>query len=209
MEKLRINAQTRQRVAKGDNRRLRAAGMVPAVVYGGKGEPVMVTVNEHELELILRGARRSSAIFTLALGQDGAQEQAIIREMQRHPVTSRVVHVDFQRVDMESEIEVEVPVHEVGSAPIGVRNGGILEHVTRTVTVRCTAATLPKRLDVDLSELELNASFHVSDLKLPEGIKVLDDPETALFTVLPPKGEAEGAAGAAEPEVIGKKQSEA
>ena len=210
MEQMRVNAQFRQRQAKGDNRRLRRTGLIPAVIYGGQDAPASVAVNDHELELILRGARHSNIIFNLSL--DSKEEQAIIREMQRHPVTERLVHIDFQRINLAEEIEVSVQIHAVGSDPKGVKVGGILEHVTRSVQVRCKPLNIPKRLDADLSNLDLNQSFHVSDLVLPEGVEVLDEIDTPLYTILPPKAEvepvaAEGeVAAAAEPEVIGEKK---
>jgi large subunit ribosomal protein L25 len=213
MEQLQISAMPRQRQAKGDNRRLRRDGQVPAVIYGGPGEPRSIAINHHELEMLLRGARHTNAVLDLAI--DGGHEQTLIRDIQRHPVTGMLVHVDFLRVDLEKEVQVEVVLHVVGTDPAGVKNGGILEHVQRTVEVRCTPLNMPKFLEADLSNLDLNQSFHVSDLKLPEGVTVVDDPETALFTILPPKAEAEEAApgaapaaGAAEPEVIAKKKTE-
>lgn len=210
MEQMRIDANLRERQAKGDNRRLRKQGLVPAVIYGGQQEAKTVAVNDHEVELILRGARRSNSIFNLILGNGGDQEQTIIREVQRHPVTSKLIHIDFQRVDLESEVEVAVPIHAVGEIPKGVRGGGILEHVTRTVQIRCLPLSLPKRLDADLTNLDLNQSFHVSDLVLPEGVEVMAELDTPLYTILPPKGEAEAVveAGAGEPEVIGGKKPE-
>lgn len=214
MEQLRISAKLRERKAKGDNRRLRREGLVPAVVYGGTKQeaPRSVAISHHELELVLRGARRSNALFNLALEDDSAQEQTLIREIQRHPVTGRMVHIDFQRIDLEQDVEVEVTIHVVGSDPIGVKSGGILEHVARTVAVRCKPLKMPKFLEADLSNLDLNQSFHVSELTLPEGVIVLDDPETPIFTILPPKAEVEEApvvtAETGEPEVIGKKKEE-
>jgi large subunit ribosomal protein L25 len=211
MEQMRIDANLRERQAKGDNRRLRKQGLVPAVIYGGQGEPKAVAVNDHAVELILRGARRSNSIFNLTLANDGGQEQTIIREVQRHPVTDKLIHIDFQRIDLESEVEVAVPIHAVGAIPLGVRAGGILEHVTRTVQIRSLPLNLPKHLDADLTNLDLNESFHVSDLVLPEGVEVMAELDTPLYTILPPKAEAEvaveGAAGG-EPEVIGGKKPE-
>jgi large subunit ribosomal protein L25 len=212
MEQMRINASIRRRQAKGDNRKLRREGMVPAVIYGGQNEPIRVTVNDHEVELILRGAHRTNAIFNLTITDGEGQEQTIIREVQRHPVTSRLVHIDFQRIDLEREIEVSVAVHVVGSDPKGVKAGGILEHLMRTVAVRCAPLNIPKNLEADLTNLDLNQSFHVRELTLPEGVQVMVDPDTALFTILPPKAEAEpvaeAAATAAEPELIGGKKPE-
>jgi large subunit ribosomal protein L25 len=188
------------------------------VIYGGGGGPKVVDVGEHELELILRGAQRSSSVFRMTIEGDKATEQTMLRAVDRHPVSSRLVHLDFQRIDVNKPVEIEVPVHAVGSIPAGVRLGGILEHIQRTVTVRCKPLEMPARLDCDLSALEMHTTFHVSDMTLPAGIEVLDTPETALYTVAPPPTvkeptaeEAPAAEGAtaAEPEVIGRKKESA
>ncbi|MCE5229071.1 50S ribosomal protein L25 [bacterium] len=212
MEQVTIQGELRTKVLKGDNKRLRRDGRVPAVIYGGEGEVKSISVGDHDMELVLRGARRTNTIFSLALG--GAQEPALVREIQRHPVTEKLMHMDFVRVDLTKELEVEVPVRATGDIPPGVKAGGILEHVQRAVTIMCRALEIPDYLTANLSGLGMNQTFHVSDLQLPEGIRVIDEPETALFSVLPPRKEEEvvpavAAEGAAvEPELIGKKKEE-
>lgn len=212
MEQVTIQGEVRERVAKGDNKKLRREGRVPAVIYGGDGEAKSISVGNHEMEMVLRGAYRSNKIFSLAVS--GGQEPALVREIQRHPVTENLLHMDFVRVDLTKEIEVQVPVHAIGDIPLGVRAGGVLEHIHRAVTIVCRALEIPEHLDADLGTLTMNQTFHVSDLKLPEGIHVIDEPETALFSVLPPRKEEEVVAAvpaegeAAEPEVIGKEKKE-
>jgi large subunit ribosomal protein L25 len=208
MEQHQVSAMARQRIAKGDNRRIRREGKVPAIVYGGQADARMISVDNHELELILRGAYRTNAIFDIEV--EGSKEQTIIRDMQRNPVTSRLTHIDFQRIDLNEEIEVEVVLHVTGGVPLGVREGGVLEHIQRAVTVRCTPLNMPRNLEVDLTNLAMGQSLHVSDLALSEGVQVMDDPETALFTVLAPKtaDDATAEPGAAQPEVIGEKKKE-
>jgi large subunit ribosomal protein L25 len=172
-----------------------------------------VTVNEHELEMILKGARRSSAVFRMALDGGNGVEQTMLRAVDRHPVTSRLVHMDFLRIDVNKPVEFEVSLHQIGNIPKGVRAGGVLEHIQRTVTIRCKPLEMPSRIDVDLSELDMHQNIHVSDLKLPEGVAVVDDPHTSLYSVVPPtrvveETPAEGEAGAttAEPEVLTRKK---
>ncbi len=213
MEQVTIQGELRKKVLKGDNKRLRREGRVPAVIYGGDGEATSISVGDHEMEMVLRGARRTNTIFSLAVG--GGQEPALVREIQRHPVTEKLMHMDFVRVDLTKEIEVEVPVRAIGGTPAGVKLGGILEHVQRTVTVACSPLEIPDHLEADLAALGMNQTFHVSDLKLAETIRVIDEPETALFSVLPPRKEEEVAPAAAaegaessEPELIGKKKEE-
>ncbi len=206
MEQMTLEAQPRQREHKGDNKALRRTGRVPAVIYGGDNEPLSVSLDDHQLELILHGGRRSNSIFNLNVGE--GQEQTLIREVQRHPVHNRIIHIDFLRVNLQQDIEVEVPVHAIGD-PLGVRNGGVLEHVNRTVRVSCRPLNIPRELVADLTNLDMNQTFHVSQLTLPEGVVFVDEPETALFTVLPPRTEEAPAAAvteAVQPEVIVKKR---
>lgn len=215
MEQVQVRAEIREKINKGHNRRLRSQGGVPAVIYGGRQEPRNVMLDAHDMELILRGARHSSAVFSIAAGE-GAEETTIIRDIQRHPVDEQLVHVDFMRVDVDKSIEMRVPIHIVGSDPLGVKKGGILEHAARAVTVLCKPLLVPKFIEMDASELDLNATFHVSDLTLPEGVNILDDPETPLISILAPKvveeeveetPEGEEVEGE-EPEVIGEKKAE-
>lgn len=213
MEQLEIKAQTRQTVRKGENKRLRRGGEVPAVIYGLGGVPSTVTLNEHEMEMILKGARRSSVVFRMAVDGGKAVEQSMIRAVDRHPVTSRLVHLDFLRIDVNKSVQIDVTVHAVGNIPKGVRAGGILEHIQRTVTIRCKPLEMPSRLEVDLSDLDIHQNVHVSDLKLAEGISVVDAPDTALFSIVPPTRVEETTAVAAvegavpaEPEVLTRKK---
>lgn len=212
MDQLQLSVTMRQRQLKGDNKRLRRDGKIPAVIYGGKGEAKSVTVDNHEIELILRGAyTKPGDIFQLSI--DGqSTEPAILRDVQRHPVNEKLIHLDFLRIDMAEELEIEVPVHVVGSDPIGVREGGILEHVNRTIHVRCKPMDMPHALDADLSDLGINETFTVEQLSVPAGVQVLNEPDTPLFAIVAPAAaivEEEAAEEEAlEPEVIGEKKEE-
>lgn len=205
MDSTQLTVTPRERIHKGDNRKVRREGRVPAVIYGGGQDPVMVSVDNHEMELILRGVHRTSALFEIDL--DGRREQTIIREIQRHPVTARLLHLDFMRIDMTKELDTVVSVQAVGATPVGVRAGGVLESLTRQVNVRCMPGAVPQAFEVDCSAMQINDTLHVSDIKVPEGVVIMDDPDTALFSVTPPSVEpVEEAAeeAAAEPEVIGR-----
>lgn len=209
MEQTLISAELRQVGKMRASRRLRRTGRVPAVVYGGEKDPIFVSVDDHDMDLILRGASRAGNIFKLKIGD--VEESAVLREIQRHPVHNRLVHMDFLRVDLSKEIEVEVPVHATSATPAGVKDGGVLEHLTRELTVRCLSVDLPKYIEVDLSGLELGESFHVKDLVLPEGVTVLNSEDTTLFAVAVPRAISEEVSeeAASEPEVIGGKKPEA
>jgi large subunit ribosomal protein L25 len=208
MKQLDLKANSRSRAAKGDNRRLRASGRVPAIIYGGDAaQPQTIDISDHEMEMILHGAYRCTEVINLGVGD--ATEPTLVRDIQRHPVSSRLVHMDFMRIDLNREVEVEVSVHGLG-IPVGVREGGILDHLARTVTVRCTPINIPHSIDVDISELGFNQSLHVSDLKIPEGVRIMDAPDTPIFAVLAPRAveEKPAEAAVAEPEVIGVKKKE-
>ena len=200
MEQIELKAKNRVRNAKGANRRLRVEGRIPAVVYGAGAEPRAIDVSAHEMEMILHGRTRSGEVLNLKF-DEGQPEVTLLREVQRHPVSSKLQHLDFLRVDVNKEVDVEVTVHGLGT-PIGVKEGGVLEHLTRTLTLRCTPLNIPTSVDVDISELGMNASLHVSEAKFPEGLVVLNDPETPLFAVLAPRTQEEVAPAVAEPEVI-------
>jgi large subunit ribosomal protein L25 len=217
MEQMEIMAQPRQRRFKRDNNRLRRQGRIPSVIYGEKAAPASIAVDEHQMEMILRGASRSSAVFRVTVDDGRDTEQTLLRAVDRHPVTGRLVHIDFQRVDLDKEVELAVPIHASGASPIGVRGGGILEHVQRAITIRCKPLAMPQFIEVDLSNLDVHESIHVVDLKLPEGVTVMDSPDTALFAVVAPHVvvEAEVAVpgveaedAEAEPEVIARKKED-
>lgn len=203
-----LNVSGRTETGKGPNRRLRAKGMVPGVIYGTGQDPVMVTLNFRELEKALSRPNAATNLFNLE--GEGNKVTAVIREIQRDPLTRRFLHVDLLRVAMDQEAEFEVPVHAVGT-PVGVREGGLLETHLRSVTVRCLPANLPEELNPDLAGLQINQSFHVSDLQLPENVTIVTDPSETLFAVhlqrLASTTEGEPAAEA-QPEVVGKKTEE-
>jgi large subunit ribosomal protein L25 len=211
MKQTQLTAQPRQRQTKGENGRLRKSGKIPAILYGGDGQPMMLCLNERELEMDLHGSFRSSHLYELDVEGAGEKALAVIRDIARHPVTDRLQHIDFLRVKAGQAFEMEVALRVIGGTPAGVREGGILEHSQRTVTIRCLPRQIPEAIDVDLSGLKVHESIHVSDLVLPEGVEVLDAPEMTLFTVVAPKVQEEAAAaeGAVQPEVIGQKKPEA
>lgn len=195
---------------------LRKAKKIPAVVYGGKDKPVSVSVGEKELMEALKKAG-SNAIIHLkhAKGTD----TVILKELQRDVVNGQPVHADFKRIDLKEKIDIQVPLHTVGEAPGVKLNGGLLEHVLRQVEIRCLPTAIPKRIDIDVSAMNVNDAILVRDIKLPEGVEMRTKGEQVAVHVVIVKVEveavaapAEGAAAAgAEPEVVatkGKKDEE-
>ena len=206
-----LNVSDRSETGKGPNRRLRANGQVPAVIYGSEQEPQMVALNFRELEKALSKANAETNLFNLAGDAVKGNNTVVIREIQRDPLTRRYLHVDLFRVRMDQEAEFEVPVHTVGT-PVGVREGGLLETHLRSVIVRCLPANLPEEIKADIAGLQINQTFHVSDLQLPEKVSLVTEGTETLFAVHALKTSAtdEAAEGTpAQPEVIGKKKEEA
>lgn len=216
MQQLDVTVSRRSDTGKGPNRRLRGSGKIPAVIYGISA-PIKVALDAHSFERQVSSRAAENMIINMNFdGGDGGSDinTAIIREIQRDPVTRRVLHVDLYRIRMDVENDFEVAIHAVGS-PIGVKEGGILETVRRIIEIRCLPTMLPSSISVNITDLKVNHSIHVSDLQVPEGVTILSDADEVLFTVVPPKQEvvatptAEAATEeTAEPEVIGKKKAE-
>ena len=201
----------RDRLGKGGARKSRAAGNIPAVLYGHGEEPIAVSVGARDFDLALRGHKGGNPIVNLAVS--GGEYTAIIRDVQYDPLTHAILHLDFQHISLTETIEVNVNVHLVG-LPTGVKDGGgILEQIVREVEVRSLPTAIPPSIDIDVSALNIGDSIHVRDITVPEGVVLLTDPDTTLATVVPPtvmeeKPAEEVAAAAtvegAEPEVIAK-----
>ncbi len=168
-----LSAEVRTDTGKGASRRLRRAGKVPAVMYGAHKDAVPLTLSQQELLHHLENEAFFSHILTVKL-PDG-EEKAILKDLQRHPSRPLVMHVDLQRVSESEKIRVHVPLHFVNEqhAP-GVRAGGLVTHNLVEVEVICLPKDLPEFIEVDLSGLELNGILHLSDLKLPAGVELVE-----------------------------------
>ena len=206
-----LSAERRSASGKGPARQLRLSGRIPAVIYGHGREPESLSLSEAELERAFVGIAAESTLFDLAI--DGAPVKALIREIQRHPYRSQILHIDFYEIHAGEKITLEVPIHLSGS-PDGVRNaGGVLDQVLREVEIRVLPVDIPERVDIDVTELRVGASLHVSDIQIPNA-EILTDPETTICTVVPPRIEAEEVVEAAvpeetaEPELIRKPKEE-
>ena len=212
-----LNASPRTDKGKGVARKLRAAGQVPGVIYGHGREPQSLTVNAREFDRLAERVRITSTVIELAL--DGRTARTLVRELQRDPIRRNVLHIDFQELVAGEKVNVSVPLRFIGTAE-GVKSaGGILEEVIHTLDVRVDPSSIPDHIDVDVTPLTIGHGLHVRDLKLPEGVEVLDDPDNTVCTVTPPKAEevvaapvVEGAVvapeAAPEPELIRKPKGE-
>lgn len=168
-----FNATVRTEKGTGDARRLRKAGKVPAVLYGGSAEPKMLTMEHHKVVRSLEDEAVYSHI--LQLNVDGKVEDVILKAIQRHPSKPFITHIDLLRVNKNEKIRVHVPLHfmDEENCP-GVKQGGIAMHDLVEVEVSCLPGDLPEFIEVDLSEVELGGSLHLSDLKLPSGVEIIE-----------------------------------
>ena len=216
-EKKEIAVRARQREGRGKNdaRRARRDGLVPVTIYGGTGETVAAVAPLRDLAAILRSDSGRNTIFTLDIEGLGPSE-VMFHERQVDPIRGRLIHADFRRLVVGEKIEVTVPLHLIGE-PVGVReNQGFLEQVVRQIDVRCDPRDIPEAITVDVSNLDVHDSLHVSDLPVDDKVEILEAPDMVIATVgivkeeevvvTPVEGE-----GAAEPELIakGKKDEEA
>lgn len=203
-----IEVQPRQQTGKNANRRSRAAGKIPAVVYGGGKESVSIEVDRKTLIDMMKGHSGENPIFLLKLGDK--DRHAMIRNMQIHPLSRQVIHIDFQRVLLDQKVRVAVPVELIGTA-YGVKTeGGMLDFVTREVHIECLPGQIPKHFEVDVTELHVGDHVEAKDLQLPEGVVLLDEPDRVIASLGHGRLETEEAAeGTAEPEVIKRTKAEA
>ena len=213
MAEVTLEVARREKAGKGVARKLRQQGKGPAVVYGGHREPVTIEVDRKAVtDLIQKSDHGIRSIFLLKMAGTDQQRHAMIKDFQINPITRKMEHIDFVRVLMDEAIRTTVPIHVVGSAP-GVKEGGMLDTQIRELHIECLPNAIPDAIEVDISGLNMHQFLHVSDLKLPEGVKVLEDPERVVVGVTHlrvveeavPGAVAEGAEAApAEPEVISK-----
>lgn len=209
-EKKEYKVQATLRLGRGKNdaRRARRDGMVPITVYGGGAETVAAVAPLRDLAAILRSESGRNTIFTIEVDGMGASE-VMFHDRQIDPIKGRLIHADLTRLVKGQKIEVTVPLHLIGE-PIGVKdNAGMLEQIIREIEIKCQPREIPDSLDVDVSHLDVHDVLHVSDIKVAEGIEILNDPELVIATVGIVKEEEVAAAPAegeepAEPEVIGK-----
>lgn len=213
MEKLLIKANLRQEKGKGAARKIRARGDVPAILYGMGGDPTLLSVNLHDFDTAFKGVEGTGVLIELAI-EDKDKLPVMLRDYQVDVISRQFLHLDFQKVDLTKKIKVEVPVHLIGKAP-GVKEGGILEHIRRTIEVKCLPTAIPEAIDADVSHLDIGHTVHVSDLQLPEGVEILIAPDLSVAAVVEPAAEPtpEEEAVAAEevptePEVVGAKKEE-
>jgi large subunit ribosomal protein L25 len=203
------------------SKRLRVTNYIPAVVYGLNKEPVSIKVDEKEFKNLLKGKSIFSMIFNMQI--DGAKknskETVLIKEFQRDPITREFIHLDFLRIKMENEIETSVPIHIINEEiATGVKEGGgVLQHGLRELHISCLPKNIPEYIEYDIKDLDMGIAVRVSDINVPGEIKILNDPEEVVVSIIHPtelkeeelvtEEEAEEEE-IVEPEVIGKEKEE-
>jgi large subunit ribosomal protein L25 len=196
METVEISIQRRTGGGKGAARRkLRSTGRVPAVLYGPKRSATSVSVDGVQFERRV-GHLEGSHLIRL-VSENGAdaelhERMVLLREMQRHPVTGRILHADFYEVDLTERLVVSVPLHFTGKAA-GVVAGGILQPVMREIEVECLPTEIPESIDVDVTALGIHDAIHLAEIGLPEGVQLVGEATQTVVTVLPPTVEAKPA----------------
>jgi large subunit ribosomal protein L25 len=185
-ERTKLTVTARERAGSRESRRLRAQGIVPGVLYG-RGEPVAISIEERELRRALTGPAGLHSILDVEIDGTGSSHASILKDYQVDNVRGHVTHVDLQEVRLDQAIHASVTVHLVGGedAP-GVREGGVLSQPLRELGVEALPLEVPEHLDLDVSHMGIGDTLRVGDVGVPEGVKLLDDPETVVATVTAP-----------------------
>ena len=216
MAEVTLEVSRREQTGKEVAKKLRREGKVPAVVYGGHRDPVAIAVDRKAVsELIQKSEHGIRSVFLLKMSGTDQQRHAMIKDVTIDPVSRKMTHIDFVRVVMDEKVRVTVPVHLNGTA-LGVKEGGVLDWQVRDVHIECLPTAIPDSIEVDVAPLGGHEYYRVKDLKLPEGVRILDDPERVVVGVTHARAEVvetpeAGAPAVAEPEVIkkGKPETEA
>ena len=213
-KQLKLTAQPRIATGRSAVKKIKQQGLVPAVVYGGKDQPVSLSINAREISTLLSHATSEHFLVDLEIADGGQKTSrlALVQEVQHDPIRGDVLHVDFHAVNANETIHAEIPVEAVGEAN-GVKNyGGILEIALHALEVECLPKDLPELISIDVSALEVGDAIHVKDVKLPAGVTAHADGDLTVVRVAAPKVEVEptpAAEAAAQPEVLKEKKEDA
>ena len=209
-KQVKLTAERRTATGRSAVRKLKAAGSVPAIIYGAKDKPEPLQVSRRDINAMLSHAAGENILVELEVG--GKSRLALVQEVQHAPVGGGILHIDFHAVSVDEKIQADVPLEPVGTAN-GVKNmGGLLEQNLRTLEIECLPRDLPDVLRVDVSALNIGDAIHVREIPLPEGVTTRVQPDLTAFSVLAPTVEEEPVAAAVEvaagPEVIREKKEE-
>jgi large subunit ribosomal protein L25 len=212
-KQVKLKAEPRPNLGRSAVRKLRARGLIPAVIYGGNDKPRPLQLTARDINVMMSQASGENVLVELEITGAGPSRTALVQEVQHSPVSGDIRHVDFHAISMDQMIQAEVPLEPVGTS-VGVKTfGGLLEQSLRALTIECLPGDLPDRITVDVSQLNIGDSIHVRDIPLPSGVTAKVQVDLTAFSVLAPVVEEERAAGEAEvaaagPEVITDKKEE-
>ncbi len=183
MQQTQMKIETRTSVGKGISRKLRAAGKIPGVVYGRGMEPVPVSVEPKALSAAIAGEGGLNNLITLEGGGELDKVVVIVADIQRDALKRNAEHVDLHRVNMNEKVRVNVPVSLLGTAA-GVKEGGLLDFAHHTLHVECLPGQIPEHIEINIADLKIGHSIHVSEIAFPAGVKCVDNPKTPVVGVL-------------------------
>ena len=174
-EQVSLAASERESEGKSANRNLRRSGYIPGVLYGGKDEPKKISIMEKDIVKATEIAGFATQILQISM--DGKDVDVVVKEIQRHPATSRVIHADFMRVDPDSKITLVVPIRTLNDEScIGVKiSGGQVNHLINDIEISCLASNLPEQLEIDVQEMDIGDTVSLSEIKLPEGVEKAEE----------------------------------
>jgi large subunit ribosomal protein L25 len=191
LEQINLNARVRKTTGNSPARSLRREGRIPAVLYGPKTEPILLSIDSREFEQIAKKSTIGSVLLNLQIQNgDATSRPAMVKELQTHPVTHRFLHVDFYEIDMQRKIKVMVPVVVRGKAK-GVEEGGLLQIVRREIEVLCLPTEIPEAFEVDVSDLDIGDAIHLEDIQTVVNVEIVEETNVTVVTVLAPKVEVE------------------
>jgi large subunit ribosomal protein L25 len=187
---LKVDKRSKEELKKNASRRLRAEGFIPAVVYGLAQEPLEIKINSKEFKDTIKGKSLSNLILDIHVKVDGKDKKEItlIKDMQKDPINADILHIDFIRIQMKTEVEATVPVHILNEEiSTGIKEeGGVLQHGLREIHIMCLPADIPDMLEYDIKELHIGENVRVSDIIVNEGIKILNNPDEVVVSIIHP-----------------------
>src|SRR5213078_4989615 len=212
-KQVKLKAEPRTEVAPSAPRKLRACGLIPAIIYGGNNKPQPLQVGAREINAMMSHASGENVLVELEIAGQDSSRTALVQEVQHSPVGGEIPHVDFHAISMDQKIQAEVPLEPTGTA-VGVKTfGGLLEQSLRALAIECLPGDLPDRITMDVSQLNIGDSIHVRDIQLPAGVTPKVQLDLTAFSVVAPVVEeervaTEAEAAAAGPEVITEEQED-
>jgi large subunit ribosomal protein L25 len=201
LNNIELKAETRTTTGNNPARALRRAGRTPAILYGPEAEPVMLSIDTDELEHIIKLGNVGRSIFNLAVDGGKKSRAAMIKELQTHPVSQDILHIDFYEVNMDRKVKVMVPVVTTGKS-VGVEMGGMLQIIRRELEVLCLPNAIPQEITIDITDLDVGNSVHVEDINLEGDVEIPHEVDFTVLTILSPKKAEEEAVEEEEEELV-------